>query len=323
MEAKDSRQKSEGGTVNPRHHRIGGQAVIEGVMMRAPGAVATAVRHPSGEVVVRRDLYRSPAESFKLLKLPILRGAVVLIESLILGMKALVFSAEVASDEKNESIGPSSEKRPRTFSWEILGAVALALVLGLGLFFYLPLMATEWLGVKGSVMFNVVDGIFRVAVFLLYLWIISRWKEMRRVFEYHGAEHKVIFTFESGNEVTVANARGFTTHHPRCGTSFLLVVMLVSVVVFVFLGKPHSVPQRLLRLAFVPLIAGISYEVIRLSERAHPALQRVIAGPGLLLQRWTTREPSDDQLEVALRAFDEARRGEGATARECEPATRP
>jgi len=283
-------------------YRIGGQAVIEGVMMRAPGAVATAVRHPSGDLVVRRDPYRSPSERFRVLRLPVLRGAVVLIESLVLGMRALVFSAEVASEKEK----PDAD-RPRTFSWDILGAVVLALVLGVGLFFYLPLMATEWLGIRGSILFNLVDGAFRIAVFLLYLWAISRWREMRRVFEYHGAEHKIIFTYESGEDVSVANARRFATQHPRCGTSFLLVVMLVSVGVFVLLGRPDSLSDRAVRLAFVPLIAGLSYEVIRFSERAHGRVQRVIGAPGLWLQGWTTREPSDDQLEVALRAFNEAK----------------
>ncbi len=275
--------------------------MIEGVMMRAPGAVATAVRRASGEIVVRRSPYRSLSERARFLKLPILRGAVVLIESLVLGMKALVFSAEVASNEQEPE-----KKAPRTFSWDILGAVVLALVLGLGLFFYLPLMATEWLGIRGSILFNVVDGFFRIVVFLLYLWGISRWQEMRRVFEYHGAEHKIIFTYESGEDVTVENTRRFGTCHPRCGTSFLLVVMLVSVIVFVMLGRPESVGARLLRLAFVPVIAGISYEIIRASERSHGLMDRVIKSPGLWLQRWTTREPADDQLEVALRAFREA-----------------
>jgi len=271
-------------------------------MMRAPGAVATAVRRPSGEVVVRRQRYRSPSQRWRVLKLPVLRGALVLVESLVLGMKALVFSTEVASaDEKAE------HSQPRTFSWDILGAVVLALVLGLALFFYLPLMATEWLGVRNSVLFNLVDGVFRVVVFVLYIWLISRWKEMRRVFEYHGAEHKVIFTYESGEDVTVTNARKFGTQHPRCGTSFLLVVMVVSVLVFVLLGRPESVGQRALRLAFVPLIAGVSYELIRLSDRSQSAVRRFVAAPGLWFQRWTTREPSDEQLEVALRAFNEAR----------------
>lgn len=299
-----------------RPERIGGQAVIEGVMMRAPGAVATAVRNPNGEVVVRRAQYLSPSERLKLLKLPVIRGALVLIESLVLGMKALVFSAEVASSEAAGTEGRRAEvassepsgSDPKTFSWEILGAVILALVFGLAIFFYLPLMATEWLGIRDSILFNLVDGVLRVIVFLIYIWAISRWKEMRRVFEYHGAEHKVIFTHESGEEVTVANARRFSTHHPRCGTSFLLVVMLVSVVVFVLLGRPESMAERALRLAFVPVIAGISYEIIRLSDRSHPAVRRVVAAPGLWFQRWTTREPSDDQLEVALRAFNEARR---------------
>ena len=147
----------------------------------------------------------------------------------------------------------------------------------------------------------------RLVVFFLYIWGISQWKEMRRVFEYHGAEHKIIFTYESGRDVTVENAREFGTHHPRCGTSFLLVVMIVSVLVFILLGRPDTVGRRLIRLAFVPLIAGISYEVIRWAERTQGVLRCVIGGPGMWLQRWTTREPSDDQLEVALRAFVEAR----------------
>jgi uncharacterized protein YqhQ len=201
------------------------------------------------------------------------------------------------------------EERPkeRGRSWKDTLALALpmvvALVGGIGLFFYVPLLLTEWTGVRGGIAFNLVDGVFRLLIFLAYLWAVSLWKEMRRVFQYHGAEHKSIFVFEAGLPLLPNETRRFTTFHPRCGTSFLLLVMITSIVVFSFLGRPETVGERLLRLAFVPLIGGIAYELIKLS--AKPRWQRwmqPIILPGLWLQRITTKEPSLDQVEVAMEA---------------------
>jgi uncharacterized protein YqhQ len=185
--------------------------------------------------------------------------------------------------------------------------VFVSLALGLLVFFYLPLVLTDRLGVRGGLAFNLVDGAIRLVFFFAYLWLVTRWKEMRRVFEYHGAEHKSIFAYESGLPLTVENARRMTRFHPRCGTSFLLIVMVSSIVVFLFLGRPETVGERLLRLAFVPIVGGVSYEAIKLSGRyANRRWVGFLVAPGLALQRLTTQEPSDDQIEVALAALREA-----------------
>jgi uncharacterized protein YqhQ len=282
---------------------VGGQAVIEGVMMRAPGSVVTAVRRPDGTIAVQKKAFRTLAARIPILRLPILRGAIGLVESLYIGVGSLMFSAEAAIDEGD---GASSEPAPedaRT-KWILGGTVFVSLALGILLFFYLPLVLTDRLGVRGGIAFNLVDGVIRLVFFFLYLWGVTRWKEMRRVFEYHGAEHKSIFAYEAGLPLTVENARRMTRFHPRCGTSFLLIVMVSSIVVFMFLGRPDTVGERLMRLAFVPLVGGVSYEAIRFSGRhASKGWVRVLVKPGLALQRLTTREPSDDQIEVALAAL--------------------
>jgi len=279
---------------------VGGQAVIEGVMMRTPGIIATAVRNPEGRIVIRKKPFRSVIARFKWLNIPVFRGGVHLIETMGLGIDALMFSADQSvSEDRIET-----EKAPlkdRLWMW---GTVVFAFILSLGLFFYLPLMITEWLGAEGTFWFNIVDGIIRVALFVLYLWAISLMKDMKRVFEYHGAEHMSIHAFENGRSLDAPGARPFTTLHPRCGTSFLFFVMIISIVVFVFLGHPQNVGERLLRLAFVPVIGGLAYEAIKLSGKFCDAwwLKPAIA-PGLWLQKITTSRPDDDQLEVAMAAL--------------------
>jgi len=279
---------------------VGGQAVIEGVMMRSPGAIATAVRNPEGRIVIRKKPFRSIVARHRWLNLPVFRGGVHLIETMGLGIDALMFSAEQAASDDRVADKKASRK-DQLVMW---GTVAFAFLLSLGLFFYLPLMLTHWLGVEGSVWFNVVDGVIRVAIFILYLWAISKMKDMGRVFAYHGAEHKSSHAFENGRSLDADGARPFTTLHPRCGTSFLFFVMIISILVFVFLGKPHTVGERLLRLAFVPLIGGLAYEAIKLSGKfcdawwLKPAIQ-----PGLWLQKITTRPPDDAQLDVAMAAL--------------------
>jgi uncharacterized protein YqhQ len=279
---------------------VGGQAVIEGVMMRSPTSIATAVRNPEGRIVIRKKPFHSVVARNRWLNIPVLRGGVHLIETMGLGIDALMFSADQAVSEDRVE----TEKAPLKDQIWMWGTVVVAFALSMGLFFYLPLMVTEWMGVEGSLLFNVVDGIIRVILFVLYLWAISRMKDMGRVFEYHGAEHKSIHAFENGRSLDAAGARPFTTLHPRCGTSFLFFVMIISILVFVFLGKPDSVGERLLRLAFVPLIGGLAYEAIKLSGKfcdawwLKPAIQ-----PGLWLQKITTSEPDDEQLEVAMAAL--------------------
>jgi uncharacterized protein YqhQ len=281
---------------------IGGQAVIEGVMMRAPQKIAIAVRKPNGQIALKEELFVSLSKKVKLLGLPFIRGMIALIETAVLGVKAITYSADMAvQDEKDDAGG----KGGKTFStaW-LVGTVIVALGFGFLIFFYIPLLITDLFGFESGFLFNLVDGVIRLIVLLLYIWLISRWKEIRRIFEYHGAEHKSIFAYEAGQPLTVESVRAYTTHHPRCGTSFLLIVVGVSIVVFLFLGRPDNLGERLIRFLFVPLIGGISYELIKLSGKKHQSrIARFFLAPGLWLQRITTQEPSDDQLEVALTAL--------------------
>lgn len=284
--------------------KVGGQAVIEGVMMRSPEYVAVAVRKPDDRIVVRRDRFVSWAKKRRILGWPLIRGGVVLIESLVLGIKALNFSSEVAMAEAEDVKQKGKPPTGQQNKWLLAGTLILSLGMGFALFFYLPLLLTEWSGVKDGVVFNLVDGGIRLAVFLLYLGLISLWKEIRRIFAYHGAEHKSIFAFEAGRPLTVGNVREFTTHHPRCGTSFLLVVMLVSILVFILLGRPERIADRLVRFLFIPVIGGISYEIIQLSAKKWGRwIASTLTAPGLWLQRITTQEPDDKQIEVALAAL--------------------
>ncbi len=268
-------------------------------MMRSPTYYATAVRTPQGRIVIQKKAFVSLTRKFKFLNIPIVRGAINLVETLVLGIKSLSYSAEQAVEEEG-----TGEKKTGS-NLAIFGSVVLALGLGIGLFFYVPLLLTDLMDVSSGLMFNLIDGAFRLLIFLAYIYAISRWREMRRIFQYHGAEHKTIYAFEAGKELTPEAAREFSTLHPRCGTSFLIVVMLVSVVVFIFLGKPHTISDRLLRFAMIPLIGGISFEFIKLSakEKFGKVFKPAI-WPGLTLQRITTQEPTEDMLEVAIAALD-------------------
>ncbi len=288
--------------------KMGGQAVIEGVMMRAAEQWAVAVRKPDGEILVHRDDWKSPSSRYRVLRLPVLRGSLILLETLFLGVKALSFSAEVAaSAEVKAEPRPSAGSRGGRDFWmtlSMVGTVATSLLLGIGLFFYLPLVLTDLLGVVNPLLFNVVDGLIRVALFLVYLLAISRWSEIRRVFQYHGAEHMVIAAYEDGRELEWEQIRRYSRFHPRCGTSFILVLMLVSIMVFMFLGKPDTIAERLVRMLFIPLIGGISYEMIKLGARYpdNPLMAWMVA-PGLWLQRITTLPPDESQAEVAATAL--------------------
>jgi uncharacterized protein YqhQ len=285
-----------------RYAPIGGQAVIEGVMMRSPKRVATAVRLPDGTVSVTTREYVSLSRRFPLLGLPILRGAVVLIESLRIGVEALAFSAEAAVKEE-ESI-PKSERRFGTLGWGMGFTVLFSFVVGFFVFFYLPLLLTDLTGVKDGFRYNLIDGAIRLVFFLIYIVGIGFWGEMRRVFQYHGAEHKTIHNLESGEDLTPENAGRQSRFHPRCGTSFLFLVVIVSFIVFAFTGRPETLQSRLLRFALIPLIAGVSFEIIRFAGAHYDKpWVRWMSAPGLELQRLTTREPSRDMLEVAIAAL--------------------
>jgi uncharacterized protein YqhQ len=288
---------------------VGGQAVIEGVLMRLPKTYAVAVRDPQGGVQVKKERLLETARG-RLGNLPVARGSVILFKSLMLGISALNYSAEVAMAEEVKE----GEKPAAASTWSLVLTVALSLALGVLLFFYLPLLATQFLSTRwtlaqNSIGFNLVDGALRVAVFLVYILGISLAKDIRRVFAYHGAEHKVVFTWEAKEDLTVENARRHERLHPRCGTSFLLFVMVVSILVFSLV--PHACPfwaKALARIVFLPLIAGISYELIRFTARFPRSIWvRPLLWPGLAFQLLTTREPDDSMLEVALRALREAR----------------
>jgi uncharacterized protein YqhQ len=282
---------------------IGGQAVIEGVLMRAPRSLAIAVRRPDGEIVVKRERVVPLSERYPFFKLRLVRGAVALFSSLVIGIKALSFSANeaLAEGEKKEEMSPLV----------MGGTMAVALLFGILLFFILPLYLTNLLKPvigDSNIIFNLVDGFIRVIVFLLYVFSISRMNDIQRVFQYHGAEHKSIFAFEAGSPLTVENVGRYSRLHPRCGTSFLLIVMLISILVFSLIPKPWPFYLKAgSRVILLPLIAGLSYELLKWSARHEKsALVRFCIAPGLALQRLTTREPDDAQLEVAIRSMKEA-----------------
>jgi uncharacterized protein YqhQ len=288
---------------------IGGQAVIEGVMMRSPHAFTVAVRQggkPDAPIALLTERITPIGERFPLLKKRVLRGSVALFEALWLGMRALNFSA-------NEAIETADGKKDELSPLAMAGTMLLALAFALGLFLGLPLLLTHLLGTKyasfkGNVLFNLTDGAIRVTLFVGYLSGISFMKDIRRVFQYHGAEHKVIGAYEAGIPLTVENCRSYSCIHPRCGTSFLMVVIVLSILLFSLV--PAGWPlwaKAAARIVLLPLIAGLSYEFIRFSAKKRGnAIVDALILPGLLLQRLTTRAPSDDQVEVAIRAMDEA-----------------
>jgi uncharacterized protein YqhQ len=288
---------------------IGGQAVIEGVMMRSPHAFTVAVRQggrTDAPIALLTEQITPIGERFPLLKKPVLRGSFALFEALWLGMRALNFSA-------NEAIETEDGKKEELSPLAMAGTMLLALGFALGLFLGLPLLLTHLLGAKyaafqGNVLFNLTDGAIRVGLFVGYISGISFMKDIRRVFQYHGAEHKVIGAYEAGMPLTVESCRSYSCIHPRCGTSFLMVVIVLSIILFALV--PAGWPlwaKAAARFVLLPLIAGISYEFIRFSAKKRGnALVEALILPGLLLQRLTTRVPSDDQIEVAIRAMVEA-----------------
>lgn len=271
-------------------------------MMRSPKRVATAVRLPDGSIQVKSREYVSLSRRFPVLSLPILRGAVVLVESLRIGVEALAFSAEVAVDVEKEK--PKQERRFGTLGMGMGFTVLFSFAAAFLIFFYLPLKLTDLTGVRHPLAYNLIDGGIRLVFFMIYILAISLWGEMRRVFQYHGAEHKTIHNLESGQDLTPDAADSMSRFHPRCGTSFLFLVVIVSFIVFAFLGRPDTLGARALRFALIPVIAGISFEIIRFAGAHYERpFVRWLSEPGLQLQRLTTREPSRDMLEVAIAAL--------------------
>lgn len=297
---------------------VGGQALIEGVMMRSPGAYGVAVRRPDGSLAFQRGKVEGLARRYPFLKLPVLRGIAVLFQSLGIGIRALNFSAEAAMAEPAKGEMESKPDKDKS-NWAIAGSMAVGLGFGAVVFLLLPLWLTQLAerfvfgGHLSNLAFNLVDGLLRAVFFLGYILVISRMKDIHRVFQYHGAEHKVVFNYEKRLPLTVENARVQSRLHPRCGTSFLLFVLLVSILVFAFIPKTAPFLVKFGgRLLLVPAITGLSYEVLRLTakHRAAPLFSLLVA-PGLALQRITTQEPTDDMLEVAIAALEEALREDG------------
>jgi uncharacterized protein YqhQ len=284
---------------------VGGQAVMEGVMMRAPHSYCVAVRKSTGELVTEESALPRVSEIYPIFKLPILRGLGTLGQAMWLGLKALRFSATSALDE-----GKAVDKK-EVSSWMMALNLVFSLAFFIFLYKFVPLLLATALGklfpaMHGRIAINMMDGMIRLAIFLGFLLLISRVKDIRRVFEYHGAEHKVVFNFESGQPVTVLNAQTFVTFHPRCGTSFLLVVMVLSMLVYALLPFDGFVAKFLGRLALMPFVAGISYELIRFAAKRQGSLMAALTAPGLWLQRVTTKPPSDEQTAVAIHALNGA-----------------
>jgi uncharacterized protein YqhQ len=284
---------------------IGGQAVLEGVLMRSLSGYSIAVRQPNGGVSIKKDKLVSVTKKYPLLRFPIIRGSVVLIQSLILGIRALNYSAGV--------VGEIEEGKQEMSSAAVAGSMIMALLLGIGIFILAPLGLTNLIRhylmpAMTNFTYNVVDGVIRAIFFFVYIVSISYMSEIRRLFQYHGAEHKTVYTFEASEDLTVENARKKSTLHPRCGTSFLMFVLVISIVVFSLV--PSTVPfyvKVLARVVLIPLIAGMAYEIIRFSARhlTNPFCRALIQ-PGLWLQKITTKEPDDSQLEIAITALREA-----------------
>jgi uncharacterized protein YqhQ len=294
--------------------KVGGQAIIEGVMMRCGQRVSWAVRDPSGSLVVEHFPYVSVTARNRFWRLPVVRGAVNLYESLAIGFKALSRSAEIAGAEKSVETRGSLQKNKIKDAISTWLSFGLAFLLSAGIFMYAPLWTvSQFVPSDSAVLFNTLAGVVRIAFFLGYLVLISLWKDIRRVFEYHGAEHKAIFAFEDGKETTLDNMRPYPTLHPRCGTSFLLLVALLCILLFsvvdaliiTFIGPyPHVAARFAVHLLLIPLVAGSSYEVLKLSDRyrRNPLVGALIL-PGLWLQKITTRPPDDPQLETAAAAL--------------------
>jgi uncharacterized protein YqhQ len=314
---------------------VGGQAVIEGVMMRAPHSYCIAVRKPNGEVATERHPLPRLSEKYPIFKIPVIRGVGTLGQAMWLGMKALRFSANASLAEEQpapaETVTVSAgggtvaavapvqvAKAPKEMpGWVMAANLVFSFAFFIFLYKFVPLYLTDLLArpfpaLRGQVLFNLTDGVIRLAIFLAFLYLVSRLKDIRRVFEYHGGEHRVVFNFESGRPVTIENAQRFATWHPRCGTSFLLVVMVISMAVYAIVPAEGFLAKFAARIVLLPVITGISYELIRFAAKRPGSLLSLLTAPGLWLQRITTKPPADDQTEIAIIALDGAMKLEQA-----------
>lgn len=291
-----------------RSSNIGGQAVLEGIMMRNGSRYAVAVRKPDGEIEVKLDEYQTSEKCKGLRKLPFVRGVFGFVDSLALGMKTLNYSASFLEEEEGECL-PEEEAKKREKRDELVVSVVMvvSVVLALGLFMVLPYLISGWIGtiIKSHFIKTVIEALIRIGLFVGYILLISHMKDIQRTFMYHGAEHKCINCIEHGMELTVENVRNSSKQHKRCGTSFLFFVVLVSVIACFFITVESPVLRILLRIALIPVIAGVSYEIIKLAGSSDNWFVRALSAPGLAMQNLTTKEPDDDMIEVAIRAVEE------------------
>ena len=311
---------------------VGGQAVLEGVMMRSPHAWAIACRKPSGEMATLSEPLDRPSEKHKWMGWPIIRGVMTLGYAMSLGYRALRFSANVALEDMmqkdarsaeggskaaepgSSAVARSSQNREKAAtvgSWLATANIIISVAFFIFMYKYVPLLAATQLkkwdpALGGQIMFNLVDGIVRIALFLLFIWGVSLWPDIRRVYEYHGAEHKTVFAFENGDPLETAAVQKYSTFHPRCGTSFLMTVMLISIGFYMLVPVTTFWARFAVRVAFLPLIAGVSYEIIRFAAKHRGSLFALMTAPGLWLQRITTKPPSDEQAQCAIVALDHA-----------------
>lgn len=306
-----------------RASSIGGEALMEGVMMRGKRTMASTVRKSNGELITKTKTYIPITKRHKILGLPFIRGGISMIESMIVGIGALMDSAEYIEFEESQSkLDKWIEKKFGDKSMNIIMyiSVIFALAMGIGLFMLLPNLIADIIPfsketASGAFLANIVEGMIRIGLFLAYVWIVSKNKEIKRVFQYHGAEHKTIYAYENMEELTVENVKKHTTLHPRCGTTFIFVVVIISILIFALTGWHSKLLNVVIRLALLPVIAGVSYELFKLAARSNNKLVKVISFPGILLQKITTQEPDDSMIEVAiasLKAVLESEEGENA-----------
>jgi len=287
---------------------VGGQAVLEGVMMRSPHAWGIAVRRNSGEVVTHAEPLDRPSDKHKWMGWPVFRGVATLCQAMALGMRALRFSSNIALEE-----APVNEegKTVQISGWMMAVNVILSLGFFIVMYKLLPLLAATEVkrahpAFGNQILFNLVDGVVRLAIFIAFLWVMSLWKDMRRVFEYHGAEHKTVFAFEQHEPMEPSAVQKYSTFHPRCGTSFLITVMLFSMVIYMLIPVQSFVAKFAIRIVLLPVIAGLSYEMIRFAAKHKSSMFALLTRPGLWLQRITTKQPDDKQVECAIVALNEA-----------------
>lgn len=289
---------------------VGGQALIEGVMMQSKEKRAIAVRKADGEIVIKKNKIKSWINDKNIDKIPFVRGSFILIENMIEGINSLNYSSEFFMDEEDEEEDKFDILIKKIFKDKandvVLGiAMVFAILISIGMFVLTPTFIGGLFSkiISNKVILNLIEGIIRILILFTYIVIISKNKDIERTFQYHGAEHKAVYCYENNLELTIENARKFTTLHPRCGTNFLFIVMSTSIILFSFFGWPNPLARVIMRIVCIPVVAGISYEIIRFLGKYNNKLTKIVAYPGMMLQKFTTKEPDDSQLEVALAAL--------------------